>query len=122
MAQQRNQNTRVFTLGAIFYTLVFICAHHFWLSGANALGGQPELLLFLLPGMLIALLQPERALQMTSVSALSGTLLAMVLLNTTLFNHASLGLISAWALSAVFWAGCGALLLRLVRIAFYLTH
>ncbi|ORM69153.1 hypothetical protein HA48_19580 [Pantoea wallisii] len=114
---QRNNRWPASVLGVMLYTLVFIFAHHFWLATtAQAVRGQPELLLFLLPGMLMALLQPRRPLIATLWVALAGTLagMAWVVLAVPM-THSGL-LVLAWSLSALFWAGCGALLVRLLRI------
>ena len=47
---QRNNRWPASVLGVMLYTLVFIFAHHFWSAAATqAVRGQPELLLFLLP-------------------------------------------------------------------------
>ncbi|ADU68604.1 inner membrane protein YbjM [Pantoea sp. At-9b] len=113
---QRNNRWPASVLGVMLYTLVFIFAHHFWVSpGEQSIGGQPELLLFLLPGMLVALLQPESPLKSTLWVALAGTVLGMlwVLLVLDLRHN---GWMVMWGLSALFWAGCGALLVRLLRI------
>jgi hypothetical protein len=60
---QRTNRWPAAVLGVMLYTLMFIFAHHFWASsGAQAVGGQPELLLFLLPGIVVALLRPESPL------------------------------------------------------------
>ncbi|PPS59180.1 hypothetical protein CRX72_12780 [Pantoea sp. BRM17] len=59
------------------YTLVFIFAHHFWSVPLHMRHGQPELLLFLLPGVAIALLQPASPMVSTLWSAIAGTLLGM---------------------------------------------
>ncbi|PIF22711.1 inner membrane protein YbjM [Candidatus Pantoea floridensis] len=114
---QRNNRWPASVLGVVLYTLVFIYAHHFWgAASEQAVRGQPELLLFLLPGIFMALLQPERPLLSTLWVALGGTLLGMVwLILATPMIHSGL-LMVAWSLSALFWAGCGALLIRLLRI------
>ena len=62
--------------GIVLYSLVFIYAHRYWLVGNVPLGGQPELLLFLLPGAVMALLHAESPLKSTLLMALWGTLLA----------------------------------------------
>lgn len=114
---QRNNRWPSWVLGVMFYTLVFIFAHHFWAAAsAQTVRGQPELLLFLLPGALMALLHAESALISTLWVALTGTLLGItwVMIAMTM-THSGL-LVLAWSLSAWFWAGCGALLVRLLRI------
>jgi len=78
--------------------------------------GQPELLLFLLPGIVMALLQPDSPLIGTLWIALGGTLLGMTWVWLVMPMSHSLLLVTAWSLSALFWAGCGALLVRLLRI------
>lgn len=114
---QRNNRWPASVLGMMLYTLVFIFAHHFWaVASENAVRGQPELLLFILPGMLMALLQPESPLISTLWVALGGTLLGMAWIGLTVTLMHSWLLIVAWSLSALFWAGCGALLIRLLRI------
>lgn len=114
---QRNNRWPASVLGMMLYTLVFIFAHHFWaVASENAVRGQPELLLFILPGMLMALLQPESPLISTLWVALGGTLLGMAWIGLTVTLMHSWLLIIAWSLSALFWAGCGALLIRLLRI------
>lgn len=114
---QRNNRWPASVLGMMLYTLVFIFAHHFWaVASENAVRGQPELLLFILPGMLMALLQPESPLISTLWVALGGTLLGMAWIGLTVTPMHSWLLIVAWSLSALFWAGCGALLIRLLRI------
>ncbi|WP_343551425.1 inner membrane protein YbjM [Pantoea sp.] len=104
-------------LGVMLYTLVFIYAHHFWAAASEqTVRGQPELLLFLLPGIVTALMQSESPLVGTLWVALAGTLLGMLWLMLAVpVTHSGL-LIVAWSLSALFWAGCGALLVRLLRI------
>ena len=104
------------TLGVALYSLVFIYAHRYWLVGNAPLGGQPELLLFLLPGAVMALLHAESPLKSTLLMALWGTLLGVLLLNNSLLAHTSWLTLSVWSLSALFWAGSGALLVRLARI------
>ena len=114
---QRNNRWPASVLGVMLYTLVFIFAHHFWAVAAEqAVRGQPELLLFLLPGMLMAMLQPDSPLISTLWIALVGTLLGMAWMWLTITQMHSWLLIVAWSLSALFWAGCGALLIRLMRI------
>lgn len=114
---QRNNRWPASVLGVMLYTLVFIFAHHFWAVAAEqAVRGQPELLLFLLPGMLMAMLQPDSPLISTLWIALVGTLLGMAWMWLNVTQMHSWLLIVAWSLSALFWAGCGALLIRLMRI------
>ncbi|ORM69299.1 inner membrane protein YbjM [Pantoea rwandensis] len=114
---QRNNRWPASVLGMMLYTLVFIFAHHFWADAAEqTVRGQPELLLFLLPGMLMALMQPDSPLIGTLWVALGGTLLGMAWVGLTMPLMHSWLLIVAWSLSALFWAGCGALLVRLLRI------
>ncbi|MDU6433444.1 MAG: inner membrane protein YbjM [Pantoea sp.] len=103
-------------LGVVLYSLVFIYSHYYWLAGNAPLRGQPELLLFLLPGAVMALLHTESPLKSTLLMALGGTLLGVLLLNNALLTHISWLTLSVWSLSALFWAGSGALLVRLVRI------
>ncbi|MCG7364820.1 inner membrane protein YbjM [Pantoea sp. ACRSH] len=102
--------------GIVLYSLVFIYAHRYWLVGNVPLGGQPELLLFLLPGAVMALLHADSPLKSTLLMALWGTLLGVVLLHNTLLAHTSWLTLLVWSLSALFWAGSGALLVRLARI------
>ncbi|WP_286877304.1 MULTISPECIES: inner membrane protein YbjM [Pantoea] len=113
---QRSHRWSAFASGATLYTLVFIFAHHFWSVPLHMRHGQPELLLFLLPGVAIALLQPASPMVSTLWSAIAGTLLGMswVMLTGQVSHTPLMGL--AWSLSALFWAGCGALLVRLLRI------
>lgn len=114
---QRNNRWPASVLGVMLYTLVFILAHHFWSAAATqAVRGQPELLLFLLPGIVMALLQPDSPLIGTLWIALGGTLLGMMWVWLVMPMTHSLLLVTAWSLSALFWAGCGALLVRLLRI------
>ncbi|KJV34678.1 membrane protein [Pantoea sp. BL1] len=114
---QRNNRWPASVLGMMLYTLVFIFAHHFWaLAAEQTMRGQPELLLFLLPGMLMAVLQPDSPLVSTLWVAVVGTLLGMAWMWLTVTQMHSWLLIVAWSLSALFWAGCGALLIRLMRI------
>ncbi|HAU5565620.1 TPA: hypothetical protein JD264_17635 [Serratia fonticola] len=114
---QRNNRWPASVLGLMLYTLVFIFAHHFWaLAAEQTMRGQPELLLFLLPGMLMAVLQPDSPLVSTLWVAVVGTLLGMAWMWLTVTQMHSWLLIVAWSLSALFWAGCGALLIRLMRI------
>jgi len=115
MPQRSLRWTRA-TLGVALYSLVFIYAHRYWLVGNAPLGGQPELLLFLLPGAVMALLHAESPLKSTLLMALWGTLLGVLLLNNSLLAHTSWLTLSVWSLSALFWAGSGALLVRLARI------
>ncbi|RPD94448.1 hypothetical protein BBB56_20960 [Candidatus Pantoea deserta] len=103
-------------LGVALYSLVFIYAHRSWLMGASALHGQPELLLFLLPGMMMALLHVDSPLKSTLLMAFWGTLAGSVMLNSALLAHTNWVILLVWNLSAVFWAGSGALLVRLLRI------
>lgn len=102
--------------GVGLYSLVFVVTCHFWQTGAAPLRGQPELLLFMLPGIVMALMQVESPLKSTLLMALWGTLVAALLLNNTLLAHASGLFVVAWSVSAMFWAGCGALLVRLMQI------
>jgi len=113
---QRSLRWTSATLGVALYSLVFIYAHRYWLVGNAPLGGQPELLLFLLPGAVMALLHAESPLKSTLLMALWGTLLGVLLLNNTLLAHTSWLTLLVWSLSALFWAGSGALLVRLARI------
>lgn len=114
---QRNNRWPASVLGMMLYTLVFIFAHHFWaLAAEQTMRGQPELLLFLLPGMLMAVLQPDSPLVSTLWVAVVGTLLGMAWMWLTVTQMHSWLLIVAWSLSALYWAGCGALLIRLMRI------
>lgn len=114
---QRNNRWPASVLGMMLYTLVFIFAHHFWAAAAEqAVRGQPELLLFLLPGMLMALMQPDSPLIGTLWVALGGTLLGLTWVWFTVTQMHSWLLVVAWGLSALFWAGCGALMVRLLRI------
>ncbi len=113
---QRSLRWTSATLGVALYSLVFIYAHRYWLVGNAPLGGQPELLLFLLPGAVMALLHAESPLKSTLLMALWGTLLGVLLLNSTLLAHTSWLTLLVWSLSALFWAGSGALLVRLARI------
>ncbi|MGD9424251.1 inner membrane protein YbjM [Pantoea sp. NSTU24] len=102
--------------GVVLYSLVFVFTCHFWQVGPGPLRGQPELLLFMLPGIVIALLQVESPLKSTLMMGLWGTLVGTVLLNNSLFDYSSTLFVLAWCLSALFWAGCGALLVRLMQI------
>ncbi len=113
---QRSLRWTSATLGVALYSLVFIYAHRYWLVINAPLGGQPELLLFLLPGAVMALLHAESPLKSTLLMALWGTLLGVLLLNNSLLAHTSWLTLSVWSLSALFWAGSGALLVRLARI------
>jgi len=103
-------------VGVALYSLVFIYAHRYWLAGDAALHGQPELLLFLLPGVVMALLHVESPLKSTLLMALWGTLTGAMMLNSALLVHTNWVMMMIWSLSAVFWAGSGALLVRLLRI------
>lgn len=102
--------------GVVLYSLVFVFTCHFWQVGPGTLRGQPELLLFMLPGIVMALVQVESPLKSTLLMGLWGTLLAALLLNSSLFIHSNALFVVAWSLSALFWAGCGALLVRLMQI------
>lgn len=102
--------------GVVLYSLVFVFTCHFWQVGPGPLRGQPELLLFMLPGIVMALVQVESPLKSTLLMGLWGTLLAALLLNSSLFIHSNALFVVAWSLSALFWAGCGALLVRLMQI------
>lgn len=108
--------------GVVLYSLVFIFTCHFWQVRPNPLRGQPELLLFLLPGIVMALLQVESPLKSTLMMGLWGTLLAALLLNQRLFIQDGGLFVIAWSLSALFWAGCGALLVRLMKIVMASLH
>ncbi|MDE1185251.1 MAG: inner membrane protein YbjM [Pantoea sp.] len=113
---QRTNRWPASVLSVMLYTLMFIFAHHFWASsGAQAVGGQPELLLFLLPGIVVALLRPESPLKSTLWVAVAGTVLGTLWVVLAL-NLSHSGWLIIWGLSALFWAGCGALLVRLLRI------
>ncbi len=102
--------------GVVLYSLVFVFTCHFWRVGPGPLRGQPELLLFMLPGIVMALVQVESPLKSTLQMGLWGTLLAALLLKSSLFIHSSALFVGVWSLSALFWAGCGALLVRLMQI------
>lgn len=102
--------------GVVLYSLVFIFTCHFWQAGSAPLRGQPELLLFMLPGIVMALMQVESPLKSTLLMALWGTLLSALLLNSTLLLQPGGLFVVAWSVSAMFWAGCGALLVRLMQI------
>ncbi len=69
-------------LGVALYSLVFIYAHRYWLVGDAA-----ELLLFLLPGVVMALLHVESPLKSTLLMALWGTLTGAMMLNSALLAH-----------------------------------
>jgi len=102
--------------GVVLYSLIFIFTCQYWQVGPGPLRGQPELLLFMLPGIVMALLQVETPLKSTLLMALWGTLLAVLLRHNSLFGHDNGFFMIAWSLSAIFWAGCGALLVRLMQI------
>ncbi|MGK3140795.1 inner membrane protein YbjM [Pantoea sp. C2G6] len=102
--------------GVVLYSLVFLFTHYFWQVGPGPLRGQPELLLFMIPGIVMALCETESPLKSTFLMALWGTLLAVLLLNSHLFVHDNGLFMIAWSLSAIFWTGCGALLVRLMQI------
>ena len=76
--------------GVVLYSLVFVFTCHTWQVGPGPLRGQPELLLFMLPGILMALLQVESPLKSTLLMGLWGTLLAALLLNSSLFPYTTL--------------------------------
>lgn len=103
-------------MGVLLYSTVFIFAHHAWTTRYQNMRGEPELLLFLLPGVLMALLQPDSPLKSTLLMALIVTLPAVLLLNDELPLRHGFFLLCAWSISALFWAGCGALLIRLIRL------
>ncbi|MCZ4058853.1 inner membrane protein YbjM [Pantoea sp. LMR881] len=109
-------------LGVVIYGLIFIYAHNFWQMNNAPVRGQPELLLFMLPGVCMALLQAKSPLKSTVLIACWGTLLAAMLLNSTLLLSGQWLYLSAWILSAIFWAGCGALLVRLLRIVWVMRN
>lgn len=113
---QRSYRWTSALVGVALYSLVFIFAHRYWITGETSPGGQPELLMFVLPGLVMALLHADTPLRSTLLMALWGTLLASLLLNSALMLQTHLLLLSLWSLSAIFWAGCGALLVRLLRI------
>jgi hypothetical protein len=113
---QRSYLWTIRLLGVVIYSLVFIFAHDFWQTGKAAVRGQPELLLFILPGVFMALVQTNSPLKSTLLMALWGSLLAALMLNSALFPSTNWLFLTAWSLSAIFWAGCGALLVRLLRI------
>lgn len=102
--------------GGVFYCLVFMFTQDFRLSDKQVLHSQPELLLFLLPGALMAVMQQESPLKSTLIMALTGTLLAALLLHGVFAGTVRWDYISVWSLSGMFWAGCGALLIRLLRL------
>ncbi|AER33337.1 hypothetical protein ACVWWU_001923 [Pantoea sp. PA1] len=102
--------------GGVFYCVVFMFTQDFRLSGTQTLHSQPELLLFLLPGAVMALMQREAPLKSTLVMAFTGTVLAALLLHSVFAGSASWNYIAVWSMSGMFWAGCGALLVRLLRL------
>ena len=97
---QRAKRWSAFIVGITLYSVVFIFASQ--AASNKSIQGEPELLLFLLPGMLMALIV---------------TLPGVLLFSDTLLRHNLLRL-SAWSISALFWAGCGALLVRLAHALF----
>lgn len=113
---QRGKRWSAFITGVLLYGTVFIFAQHAWMTSHHNMRGEPELLLFLLPGMLMALLQPDAPLKSTLFMALVVTLPAVLLLKDGLPLRLSFALLCAWSISALFWAGCGALLVRLIRL------
>ncbi|WP_312241249.1 inner membrane protein YbjM [Pantoea sp.] len=116
---QRGKRWSALITGVLLYSTVFIYAHHAWTASHQHMRGEPELLLFLLPGVLMALLQPESPLKSTLVMALIVTLPAVLLLSDWMPLRHSVVLLCAWSLSALFWAGCGALLVRLIRLLWF---
>ncbi|WP_130834544.1 inner membrane protein YbjM [[Erwinia] mediterraneensis] len=112
---QRAKRWSAFIVGITLYSVVFIFASQ--AASNKSIQGEPELLLFLLPGMLMALLQPASPLKSTLLMALIVTLPGVLLFSDTLLRHNLLRL-SAWSISALFWAGCGALLVRLAHALF----
>lgn len=113
---QRAKRWSALMVGIILYSVVFIFACRS--ASDNHIQGEPELLLFLLPGMLMALLQPDSPLKSTLVMALIVTLPGVLLFSDTLLERHNPLLLSAWSISALFWAGCGALLVRLAHTLF----
>ncbi|MFH8133949.1 inner membrane protein YbjM [Pantoea osteomyelitidis] len=114
---QRGKRWSALIMGILLYSLVFIFAHHAWsVTSQQNMRGEPELLLFLLPGMLMALLRPDSPLKSTLLMALIVTLPAVLVLSDWLPLRHSFFLLCAWSVSALFWAGCGALAIRLVRL------
>ena len=95
---QRSHRWSAFASGATLYTLVFIFAHHFWSVPLHMRHGQPELLLFLVPGVAIALLQPASPMVSTLWSAIAGTLLGMswVMLTEQVSHTPLMGLAWLW--------------------------
>lgn len=103
--------------GVVLYSLLFMYAHSCWLNtGNSALHSQPELLLFLLPGALMALLHADSPLKSTLSMACWGTFFSTILLYSTSLTQTSGVNMVVWCLSTVFWAGNGALLVRLLHI------
>ncbi|MDJ0034351.1 inner membrane protein YbjM [Pantoea allii] len=102
--------------GGVFYCLVFMFTQDFRLLDKQVLHSQPELLFFLLPGALMALMQQEAPLKSTLIMAFTGTLLAALLLHGVFAEPTRWDYIAIWSLSGMFWAGCGALLVRLLRL------
>ena len=53
---QRSYLWTIRLCGVVLYSLVFVFTCHFWQTGPGPLHGQPELLLFMLPGIVMALM------------------------------------------------------------------
>jgi len=102
--------------GGLLYCLVFIFAQDFCALDKHALHSQPALLLFLLPGGLMAFMQHSAPLKSTLLMASVGTLLAALLLHGIFAVPARWDYIMVWSLSGMFWAGCGALIVRLMKL------
>ncbi|MFC7509945.1 inner membrane protein YbjM [Pantoea stewartii] len=64
----------------------------------------------------MAFMQHSAPLKSTLIMASVGTLLAALLLHGIFAVPARWDYIMGWSLSGMFWAGCGALLVRLMKL------
>lgn len=103
-------------LAFIGYCLIFFLARHASDYGkALLIESQPALLLFLLPGMLIAVecrLYALRCACMVGIVATLTCLICMVIAEHPYLSDAEAFI---WCLSGIFWSMCGALVVILRR-------
>ncbi len=103
----------------VLYCLVFVITHHgVTIQNDDRPLDQPGLLLFMVPGMIIALANREAPLSVALLGALMATPLCLVSLHTHFSADMEIWQELAWLTSAIFWCGSGALFVMFGRKMF----
>ncbi|MCX8957338.1 inner membrane protein YbjM [Erwinia psidii] len=110
-------------ISLVLYSIVFMALRYdMFIEGAAIMQARPGLLMLILPGAVAALTSKEAPLTVALVAALSGTLLCIFILN--FYADMCYDPIQelAFDASAIFWCGCGSLLIMLIRTFFWHSH